>query len=316
MSAAGTHPGKADYVPLKVRVGIVTMNRPDELRRSLASCVGQDYRPIEIVVRDNSTDPAAREANARTVASLPGVRRVEGVSGQSLIASRAEMMAEPGGDLFCCIDDDAWFLRDDEVGLAVRQFACTPLLAGVAFDILSPDRPDPVDRQPSGRRVMSFVGCGHMLRRSMVVECGNYADLPGPYGSEERDLCIRFMDRGWKVLLLPGVHVWHDKSPSGRDWGRQHRSGTLNDLMFGYLRVPLPDLLYYLPGKAFNLVRWGWKGPGDERWSGLLGLWDFCQCLPRYAGKRRPVSRGTFREFFKAGRRTTEKPRDWSGHER
>jgi GT2 family glycosyltransferase len=312
--ASPLQPG-SDGLPM-VRIGIVTMNRPEELRKSLASCVAQTYQPVEIVVRDNSTDAVMRRQNTRVVAEFPGVRREEGAPEQSLIASRAAMMAAPGCELFCCIDDDAWFLRGDEVGLAAAQFTKTAVLAGLAFDILSPDRPEPVDRQLPGRNVMSFVGCGHMLRRSMVVESGNYAEMPGPYGSEERDLCIRFLDRGWEVRLLPGVHVWHDKSSAGRNWGRQHRSGTLNDLMFGFLRAPMPDVLYYLPGKAFNLVRWGWRGSKEERWSGLLGLCDFLLCLPRYVRRRAPVSRRTFREFFASGRRTSEKPRDWSGHAR
>ncbi|MBE2181047.1 MAG: glycosyltransferase family 2 protein [Chthoniobacterales bacterium] len=298
-----------------VRIGIVTMNRPEDLRKCLASCVSQTYKPKEIVVCDNSTDVQARRMNVEVAAEFPDVRIDGGEAGRSLIEARAAMMAEPGYDLFCCVDDDAWFSGCDEIARAVGEFIKTSALAGIAFDILSPDRPEPVERQP-GRPAMSFVGCGHMLRREMVLAAGNYADLPGPYGSEERDLCLRFLDRGWEVRFLPGVHVWHDKSSVGRDWGRQHRSGTLNDLMFGFLRAPMPDVLYYLPGKAFNLVRWGWKGRKEERWAGLLGVVDFVRCLPRYIQKRSPVSCRTFRAFFESGRRSAEKPRDWEGNER
>lgn len=315
MTKAGPESGGSADGTLAVRIGIVTRNRPEELRKCLASCVAQNYQQMEIVVRDNSTEAEVRTLNAGIVHSFPGVRREEGTSHQSLIASRAGMMSEPGYDLFCCLDDDAWFLREDEVALAVAEFARAPNLAGIAFDILSVDHPAPVDRRP-GRPVMSFVGCGHMLRRSMVLEAGNYADLPGPYGSEERDLCLRFLDKGWPVKFLPGVHVWHDKTSANRDWGGQHRSGTLNDLMFAFLRAPMPDVLYYLPGKAFNLVRWGWKGSREERWAGWLGVADFFRCLPRYVRRRDPVSRRTFRAFFSAGRRTTERPRDWEGRER
>lgn len=298
-----------------VRIGIVTMNRPADLKKCLSSCAAQTYEPKEIVVRDNSTDAGICRMNMEIAGSFRGVRMETGEAGASLIEARAAMMSEPGYDLFCCVDDDAWFVDGDEIARAVGDFVKFPGLAGIAFDILSPDRPDPSERRP-GRPVMGFVGCGHMLRRSMVLAAGNYADLPGPYGSEERDLCLRFLDRGWEVRLLPGVHVWHDKSSAGRDWGRQHRSGTLNDLMFGFLRAPLPDVLYYLPGKAFNLVRWGLTGKREERWAGLLGVMDFVRCLPRYLPKRSPVSRRTFRAFFKAGRRSAEKPRDWEGHER
>jgi GT2 family glycosyltransferase len=301
--------------PLVVRIGIVTKNRPEELRKCLASCVAQTYRHMEIVVRENSTEAEAKSRNAEVAGEFSGVRLEGGEPGQSLIASRAAMMSEPGWDLFCCVDDDAWFLCGDEVELAVAEFAKSPVLAGVAFDILSPDRPEAVQRRAASP-VMCYVGCGHMLRREMVLAAGNYADFPGPYGSEERDLCLRFLDRGWEVRLLPGVHVWHDKTQAGRDWGKQYRSGTLNDLMFGFLRVPMPDVLYYVPGKAVNLVRWGWRGSKEERWAGLLGVADFIGSVPRYVGRRAPVSRRTFREFFAAGRQSKEKPRNWDGSER
>ncbi|MBU3666864.1 MAG: hypothetical protein FGM15_13455 [Chthoniobacterales bacterium] len=163
---------------------------------------------------------------------------------------------------------------------------------------------------------MHFVGCGHMLRRSMVESAGFYAEFPGWYGAEEKDLCIRFMDRGWNMKFLPGVHVWHDKTTKDRNWGDIQRSGTLNDLIFGFVRTPFPDVLYYLPGKAINLVKWGMKGPKEERWASFLGIFDFIKWLPTYWSKRQPVSKKTFREFFLQGRRSSVKPRDWEGKER
>lgn len=302
-------------VPLRVRIGIVTKDRPEYLSKCLSSCLTQTYEPKDIVVWDNSRASEVQRRNEEIIAKFSGVRHEVANVELSLIDARARMMTEAGFDLFCCLDDDAWFSGRNEIALAVEEFTKMPSLAGVAFDILSPDRPEPVEREES-RPTMSFIGCGHMLRWQMVLASGNYADFPGPYGSEEKDLCLRFLDRGWEVRLLPGVHVWHDKSPVGRDWGRQHRSGTLNDLMFGFLRAPMPDVLYYLPGKAYNLVRWGWKGRKEERWAGLLGALDFVRCLPRHASKRNPVSRRTFHAFFAAGRRSAEKPRDWKGRER
>jgi GT2 family glycosyltransferase len=277
--------------------------------------LAQSYEPKAVVVWDNSDDPEALRKNAEVAAAFPAVRWIRPDVQKSLIETRAEMMSEPGVDLFCSIDDDAWFMSTDELAIAVEQFERNPECAGVAFDILSPDHPLPVARHPP-RPTMHFVGCGHMLRRGMVESAGYYADFPGSYGSEEKDLCIRFLDRGWTMKFLPGVHVWHDKTSAGRDWGLQHRTGTLNDLTFGLLRCPMPDLIYYLPGKAANLIAWGLKGGREERWSGFLGVWDFLRYAPKYGKKRQPVRRDTFRKFFRAGRECKEKPRDWEGKER
>ncbi len=298
--------------PLRVRIGITTRNRPEYLQKCLASCLAQTYEPVEIVVWDNSDDPQALELNARLASEFPQVGWGRPEAETTLIQSRVKMMAESGFDLFCSIDDDGWFMGTDELEIVVREFECDPECAGVAFDILSPDRPSAVARHPP-RSAMHFVGCGHMLRRSMAEAVGFYFDFPGPYGSEEKDLCIRFLDKDWSVKFLPGVHVWHDKTSAGRDWAAQHRSGTLNDLVFGLLRCPLPDLLYYLPGKALNLALWGLKGTREERWAGLLGLADFCRLAPGLWKQRQPVSQAAFRKFFRGADSSRQRPRGWKG---
>lgn len=302
-------------VPLRVRIGITTKNRPEYLPKCLSSCLAQTYEPKEVVVWDNSDDPEALRRNKEVAEQFPQVRWLRPEKEKTLIETRKAMMSETGCDLFCSIDDDGWFMGQDELSSAVEQFELYPNCAGVAFDILSPDHPSPATRRPP-QPTMHFVGCGHMLRRGMVEAAGSYAEFPGSYGSEEKDLCIRFLDRGWNMRFLPGVHVWHDKTSAGRDWGAQHRTGTLNDLIFAWLRCPMPDLIYYLPGKAINLVLWGLKGGKQERWSGFLGVWDFLKFAPKYWKKRQPVKRETFREFFAAGRKTDQKPRDWEGKER
>lgn len=302
-------------VPLKVRIGITTKNRPEYLPKCLSSCMAQSHEPKEIVVWDNSDDAEALEKNRAVARDFPGVRWIRPTEPVFYAEARHRMMAEGGYDLYCSIDDDGWFMGSGELTVATELFGNDPALAGVAFDILSPDRPAPVPRGEACAATY-FVGCGHMLRRSMVEAAGFYFDFPGPYGSEEKDLCLRLMDRGGKFLFLPGVHVWHDKTTGGRNWKSQHRSGTLNDLVFALLRTPAPDVFYYLPGKAVNLVMWGLKGHPAERWSGLLGLLDFLRLAPSFLRKRQPVSRETFREFVAAGRGAGRKPRDWEGKAR
>lgn len=297
--------------PLRVRVGIVTKDRAEYLERCLSSCFAQSYEPKDVVVWDNSRELEVQKANAEIIARFPDVKHEVVDVELSLIDSRARMMEAEGFDLFCCLDDDAWFMRGDEIEMAVREFEKDTNVAGVAFDILSPDRPKEVAHEV-GRDALGYVGCGHVLRRSHTLEVGNYAKFPGYYGSEEKDLCLRFLDHGWAVRFLPGVHVWHDKTTSGRDWGRQHRSGTLNDLIFGWLRVPMPEVWVYLPGKAVNLVCWGRKGGRQEFYSSLFGVWDFLKFAPSYWKKRQPVKRATFRKFFVAGRYAA-KPKGWQG---
>ena len=85
----------------------------------------------------------------------------------------------------------------------------------------------------------TFVGCGHMVRLSAAREVGLYEANPGHYGVEEKDLCLRLLDAGYKIVKLFGVHVWHDKTEIGRTFPSQYASGVCNDLVLTYRRTPL-----------------------------------------------------------------------------
>src|SRR5205085_1005386 len=69
---------------------------------------------------------------------------------------------------------------------------------------------------------------------------------------EEKDFCLRLIDAGYEVALLPGVHVWHDKTTVERYTAAQHRSGVCNDLAMTLRRTPLPLLPLALLSKFYR----------------------------------------------------------------
>jgi len=138
-----------------------------------------------------------------------------------------------------------------------------------------------------------FIGCGHVLRISSVREAGFYAATPGTYGSEEADLSLRLQDLDYRVVLLPGVHVWHDKAWSGRDFFPIHRSGVCNDLVMTLRRCPFPDLVVLLPLKFVNYLRFWLRRPSFF-FAGLAGFADAARNVPMAIRTRRAVRRATF----------------------
>src|SRR5207248_8225481 len=138
--------------------------------------------------------------------------------------------------------------QGDDVAIAHATMMANPRIAAVAFDILSPDRPGHHPRTEM-KRVPSFIGCGHMIRLTAAREVGLYAPSPGDYAGEEKDLCLRLMDAGYEVVKLPGVHVWHDKTPLGRSISSQYESGICNDLTMTFRRTPLLILPFALVAK-------------------------------------------------------------------
>lgn len=271
--------------------GITTRNRASILPKALDSLLRQSHHPQQVMVIDD----ASEDDTSALAARYPQVHWVRHPRPAGIIGSRNELMSGSTADYFLCLDDDAWFLENDELALAIAHLEANPRVAAVAFDILSPDRPTAVERT-SVRKTAMFIGCGHVLRLSAVRAAGFYTPAPGTYGSEEKDLCLRLTDQGHEVHLLPGVHVWHDKAWSGRDWFPLHRSGVCNELVMTLRRCPLPDLLLVLPLKLASYLVYWLKNPTRLR-AGIAGLGDFLRHFGSVWSSRRPVSRDTFWRF-------------------
>ena len=172
-------------------------------------------------------------------------------------------------------------------------------MAAVAFDILAPDQSQ---RREVGaaQPVAMFIGCGHVLRLSAVREVGAYEPVPGSYGGEEKDLCLRLMDADYSIVRLPGVHVWHDKSPVARIIPHQHRSGVCNDLVMTLRRTPLSVLPVALLSKVFRHLWFSWR-------TGLMGscfagFGLFIRSFSAIWSSRRPVRIETIRAYVKLSR--------------
>lgn len=280
-----------------VLVGITTRNRAAILPRALDSIRQQSYPNVTVAVIDDGSDDDSVE---RLRPRYPEARWIRHSTSQGYMASRNELMSTAGTDYYLSLDDDAWFLEGDEIEVAVARLEARPDVAAIAFDILSPDRPAAV---PRGAPVpaATFIGCGHMLRLAAARAAGLYADSPGTYGGEEKDLSLRLADKGGDIELLPGVHVWHDKAWTNRDWYPLHRSGVCNELYLTVRRCPLPDLLYVLPYKLLSFARYWLRQPRYLR-AGLAGVGQFLRHIGDAWRRRAPVRRSTFLRMTRGGR--------------
>lgn len=275
---------------MSVVVGIVTRNRAGLLPKSIASVFQQRGCSVRLaVIDDASTDDTVALAR-----DFPTVDWIHWSVGRGYMAARNWLMSSAQEDYFVSLDDDAWFLRGDEIETAIRLLEQRPEVAAVAYDILSPDRPD-ATVPASPRAVSTFIGCGHVLRLSAVRLIGGYEPTPGSYGGEEKDMCLRLMDAGYKVVLLPGVHVWHDKTQIGRAIPEQYRSSVCNDLVMALRRSPVPVLGIALLHKVYRHLKFA-RTRGLMR-PCLRGITLFARSIPSEWRSRRPVRLATLRAF-------------------
>lgn len=278
-------------------MGIVTRNRHRVLPKAIESALRQTYPRVRVAVLDDGSDDDTPQLRSR----YPTVRWIRWEQSRGYLEGRNYLMRESNADFYLSLDDDAWFISDDEISIAVQDLEANPKVAAAAFDILSPDRKR---RDPRSEPLAThqFVGCGHMLRTSAVRECGFYVPFPGYYGSEEMDLSIRLLDRNWEIHFLRGVHVWHDKTTIARDILAQHRSGVCNDLAFAARRCPFPLVLGIIPVKLMNHVRFAAKNHLLKPC--LAGLQLFISRALLVLNSREPVRASTFVEFIRRSHKT------------
>ena len=213
---------------------------------------------------------------------------------QGYVRARNSMMLNATEDYYVSLDDDAWFLRNDEIAVAIEYLESHPKAAAVAFDILSPDRPTEMRRDKKWS-VGLFIGCGHVLRLSRVKKLNGYGEFPGSYGVEEVDLCLRLINSGCEIVRLGGVHIWHDKTTTARDVARQLRSNVCNDLTLTVWRYPNKLVFQVLIWKIFSNLIFGLRRRLFTPC--IMGLCDFVRTSRNAWQARSPVSRTSINRF-------------------
>jgi len=234
---------------MKVCIGITTKNRGEILQKAIHSALEQSYANKEVLVFDDGSSDITRDLPEK----YPQVRWIREDESIGLLEARNKMMKTCGADLFVSLDDDAWFLKGDEIELAVAYMESNSEIGAISFDVLQNDtrRFNPVERAEPIECNM-FIGCGHMLRLKSVREIDYYIPFPLKYGHEEKDLCIRLIDAGYIIIFLPGVHVWHDYTSVERNIREQRFSFFVNDLIFPFRRVPLRYVFFVLLNSIYR----------------------------------------------------------------
>ena len=284
-------------------IGICTRDRRESLLRCLRSVRhAAEVADAVIVADDASAEPmeqAVREAlGADASAGLTILRNpapIGPTAGRNRIARQART------PFILYLDDDAVLLTAESVraGLAVLQ--ADPAVAVVAFPQADENGSlYPPGAQPSPATepvlVQAFIGFAHMVRRDAVVAAGGYREILEILG-EERDLSVRLIDRGYRIVYLPHAPVAHLSDPAGRDARRFLHLTVRNDVLSALLNEPLPVALATVPARLWRYFpmrrHWGGKDPGGFRRI-VRGVAD---ALPRIRRERRPVRWSTLRTW-------------------
>ncbi|WP_245880422.1 glycosyltransferase family 2 protein [Streptomyces zhaozhouensis] len=230
--------------PDSIAVVIATRNRADRLAETLERLTGLPERPSVLVVDNASHDGTRALVRAR----FPGVGLLALPANRGALA-RTDGVRALDHPYVAFSDDDSWW-EPGALARAVGILEADPRIGLVAARTrVSPaGGPDPLNEVLAGSplgggeglpgpRVLGFLGCAAVVRRSAFLGVGGFHPLLF-FGAEETLLAYDLAAAGWLVCHAPAVTAVHrpDSGPRPDRATLLHR----NEALTSWLRRPLP----------------------------------------------------------------------------
>lgn len=211
--------------PLNISVVINTYNRAASLRNTLEAFRWQHYPCFEVVVVNGPSTDQTEQVLDEFQDSIKAVScPVANIS-----VSRNIGISHAAGDVVAFIDDDGipypnWLqgLADryddgdvggvggfvwDHTGMAyqTRYITCDRFGEARFFDIFDPSD---LFSFPGAQWYPSLMGVNSSFRRTVLHEIGGFNEMYA-YFLDETDVCLRVIDRGYKIVITPHANVHH-----------------------------------------------------------------------------------------------------------
>jgi hypothetical protein len=207
--------------PPPVSVVVPTVGRAALLRPCLESLAACTPRADEILVVDQSGDPAV----AAVVADFETAKaRLVPCEGRGVSRGRNVGLRNSRHEIVFVTDDDCR-VADDwiAVGWSLMQSEPEKIVTGRVLPVGDPravpstiDDPEPRDHTGAARGGLLFPN-NMVVNRTLVLEEGGFDERFGPQeAAEDNDFCYRWLRAGRHLVYEPKLTVWHDdwRSPS------------------------------------------------------------------------------------------------------
>lgn len=216
---------------LSVSVVIPTRDRPEMLRRAVASVLEQDYPgAVEVVVVQDRPDPDAPEPTFPIRRADRSVRLLANHDAPGAAATRNIGLRAATGDLVAlCDDDDVWLPGKLADQVAALQASPAAIGCGTGYVLVQGEQrvtriPDVSEMTHSAllrSRVADVHPSSLVFHRELLIERVGLLDeqVPGSYG-EDYDWLLRATTVG-PVLALQAPYVevlWHPGSFFTGQW--------------------------------------------------------------------------------------------------
>lgn len=205
---------------MKISAVISTWNKRDAVDANVRALKAGTRVPDEIVVVDNcSSDDTVshlRREHPDVVLMVMSTDKLGACETFNIGFRRAS------GDAVAIMDDDVEATPTWLESLERILESEPPTTAAVSSRVIEPGMPE-VYQQAEVERgpyyASTFRGCGTLMRRDVLMDCGGYDERLFIYGNE-RDLTARVVNAGYRILQHPEP-VIHHQTPFGMKAGKR-----------------------------------------------------------------------------------------------
>ena len=186
-------------------------------------------------------------------------------------------------------DDDSWPESPDFFEELEKVIDANPKAAVLAFPInVRGQKPAdwPKDIQPAS----CFENCGSAIRREAFLQTAGFLPLRHAYGMEEADVSLQLLDKGWQILNVPDLWVYHDTGMEHHASAPVNAAQITNTALLAFLRYPVS----YLPLGILQTINRVKYAISMRRFRGIAkGLWGIPFACWKYRAARKPVKAET-----------------------
>ena len=222
---------------MKLSVVIITFNRCDALRRTLAalsrdpalSTARAGQGDCEIIVVDNASTDGTVETIRREHPDVAviGLESNVGTHARNVGVGRAQ------GEYVLFLDDDS-FPLGDTIERALARLDANTDVAALGGRVTLPDGSGDAAAMP-----LVIPACALFVRRAAYQQVGGIARELF-LQAEEYDLAFRLLAAGWRFERFEDLAFHHEKTPISRNSARICRLDLRNNLILAGRHLPRP----------------------------------------------------------------------------
>ena len=135
-------------------------------------------------------------------------------------------------------DDDSWPESLDFFERLGGMIAVSPNAGVLAFPINVRGQ-KPTHWPAEIQQTSCFENCGCAIRREAFLQTDGFLPLRHAYGMEEADVSLQLLDKGWQILNVPDLWVYHDTGMEHHASAPVNAAQITNTALLAFLRYPI-----------------------------------------------------------------------------